>query len=66
MSIDISTLIQIGTSLFTAVTGWMLKSVYSDFKDAMKSISKHEVRIAVLEEQVEKLEDRWLRANPNE
>lgn len=58
MSLDVATIFQVATSIFTAVVGWMLKGVYADFKEAMRSISKHEVRIAVLEEKVKNLEAR--------
>jgi uncharacterized SAM-dependent methyltransferase len=56
MQIDLSTIIQILTSVFTAFVGFMLKGVYSDFKLALSKLSDHEVRLAVLEEKVKNLE----------
>lgn len=57
MQIDLGTIIQIATSIFTAFVGFMLKGIYTDFKSALAKLSDHEVRLAVLEEKVKNLED---------
>lgn len=54
MQLDLSaaTVFNALTTLVIAVIGWMLKSVYADFKQAMGVLAQQSIDIAVLKEQV--------------
>lgn len=58
MTVDVSmgTVFQGIATILLGIIGWMLRGVYIDFKKAMEKISEHEIRLAVLEEKVERLE----------
>ena len=58
MNLDINTLLQLATTLFSGVVGWMFKGLYADFKKTVDTLAEHNVRLAVLEEKVANLEER--------
>ena len=60
MSVDLNaaTIFNGLTTLVIAIIGYMLKGVYGDFKEAMKTVAKHEIELAVLKERVDRIEEK--------
>ena len=52
LDISVATIFSGLTTLVITVIGWMLRNIYTDFKEAMKLVSKHEIEVAVLREQI--------------
>ena len=61
IDLNLTTVFTGAMTLVVSVIGWMLKGIAGEFKEAMKRIGDHEVRLALLEQKVESAEDRYLR-----
>ncbi len=53
IDLNLTTVLTGAMTLVITVIGWMLKGIAADFKEAMKKIGDHEVRLALLEQKIE-------------
>ncbi len=58
IDLNLSTIFTGAMTLVITVIGWMLRGIAEEFKEAMKKIGNHEVRLALLEQKLENREDR--------
>lgn len=60
MNVDLSssTILQGLTTIIMAGMGFWFRSIHSDFKAALSKIADHEIKLALLDEKVKRLEDK--------